>query len=87
LGWTVLGLANYGPFRPVFTDTTPLQEATAVAIEEMKAKNRDDQIDHIRKASTHANTIQSTSESNSESEPSGGDKQSTESQSGLDQWV
>lgn len=87
LGWTVLGLANYEPFRPVFTDTTPLQEATAVAMEEMKAKNRDNQIDHIRKAGTHANTIQSTSESNSESKPSDADKQSTESQSGLDRWV
>jgi biotin operon repressor len=84
--WTVMGLANYEPFRPVFTDGAPLQEALSIAIDEINAKRRGEQIDHIRKAGTNVDSSQASGET----ETAGGaetENHPTDDQSDLNRWV
>lgn len=86
-GWTVMGLANYEPFRPVFADNASLQEALSIAISEISAKNDGDQIGHVRKADTSQDSSQSTEQSDATGGESETENQSTDGQSDLNRWV
>lgn len=87
-GWTVMGLANYEPFRPVFADNVPLEDALSTAIDEITAKNNGEQTTHVRKAGDDQNgdptdnPEQQPNDEDTETEPD-----SSDGQSDLNRWT
>jgi len=87
-GWTVIGLANYEPFRPVFTDNAPLEDALSTAIDEITAKNNGEQITHIRKAGSDQDVEPADkSEPESSDEDAKTESDSINGQSDLNRWA
>ncbi|MFD1570071.1 MULTISPECIES: hypothetical protein [Haloferacaceae] len=87
-GWTVMGLANYEPFRPVFTDNATLEDALSTAIDEITAKNNGEQITHVRKAGGDQDADPTDNpEPESDDEDTETDSDSGDGQSDLNHWT
>ncbi|CDK38045.1 hypothetical protein [Halorubrum sp. AJ67] len=87
-GWTVMGLANYEPFRPVFTENASLEDALSTAIDEITAKINGEQIAHVRKAGSDQDAEPTDNpEPESADEDTETDSDSSDGQSDLNHWT